>query len=75
MHHAFVEELGELEEGMRRAFYGSFGRDIKIKLEKGVLLPSSFDGMNSDEMTLKQIIEGPPEYRGRKNRNKEILIS
>ena len=26
--------------------------------------PSSFDGKDSDELTIVQIIEGPPEYRG-----------
>ena len=69
MHHAFGEELGEIEEAIKRAFYEAFGRDITVKSEIGVLLPSSFDGMDVDEMTLKQIIEGPPEYRGWQSRN------
>ena len=69
MHHAFGEVLGELEEAMRRAFYEAFGRDIKVKSEIGVLLPSSFDGMDVDEMTLKQTIDGPPEYQCWQSRN------
>ena len=69
MHHAFGEELGELEEAMRRAFYGSFGRDINVKSEIGVLLPSSFDGKDSDELTIEQIVHGPPEYSQWESRN------
>ena len=37
---------------------------INVKSEIGVMRPSSFDGKDSDELTIVQIIEGPPEYRG-----------
>ena len=69
MHHAFGRELGELEEAMRRAFYEAFGRDIKVKSEIGVLLPSSFDGMDVEELTIEQIVHGPPEYSQWESRN------
>ena len=56
MHHAFGEELGELEEAMRRALYEHFKTDINVRLEIGVMLPSSFDGNDSDELTIEQIV-------------------
>tara|TARA_B100000963_G_scaffold322041_1_gene305801 strand:+ start:32 stop:241 length:210 start_codon:yes stop_codon:yes gene_type:complete len=62
-------DLGELEEEMRRAFYGQFRKDINVKSEIGVMLPSSFDGMDSDELTVEQIVHGPPEYSKWENRN------
>ena len=69
MHHAFGEELGELEEAMRRAFYEHFKKDINVKSEIGVMLPSSFDGKDSDELTIEQIVHGPPEYSQWEARN------
>ena len=54
---------------MRRAFYGQFRKDINVKSEIGVMLPSSLDGMDSDELTLGQIAHGPPEYSQWENRN------
>ena len=33
------------------------------------MLPSSFDGMDIDDMTIEQILHGPPEYSKWKNRN------
>ena len=33
------------------------------------MLPSSFDGMDSDDMTVEQIVHGPPEYSKWENRN------
>ena len=62
MHHAFGEELGELEEAMRRAFYEHFKKDINVRPEIGVMLPSSFDGKDSDDLTMEEQIHGPPEY-------------
>ena len=62
-------DLGELEEEMRRAFYGQFRKDINVKSEIGVMLPSSFDGMDSDELTVEQIVHGPPEYSRWENRD------
>ena len=61
MHYA-NGDLGELEEEMRRAFHGQFKKDINVKSEIGVMLPSSFGGMNSDDMTGEQIVHGPPKY-------------
>ena len=40
-----------------------------MKSEIGVMLPSSFDGMDSDELTVEQIVHGPPEYSKWENRN------
>ena len=62
MHHAFGD-LGELEEAMRRAFYHHFKKDIKVKGEIGELMTGSFDGRDSDELTLQEVIAGDPEYR------------
>ena len=42
MQHAFGES-DELEEDMRRAFYGQFKKDIKIDDKIGVIITSSFD--------------------------------
>ena len=32
-------------------------------------IQSSFDGMDSDDMTIEQIVHGPPEYSKWENRN------
>ena len=61
MHHAFGD-LGKLEEAMRRAFYHHFKKDIKIKGEIGELMAGSFDGRDSNELSLEEIIDGEPEY-------------
>ena len=68
MHYAYGE-LGELEEEMRRSFHGYFKKDISVKSEIGVMLPSSFDGKDSDELTIEQIVHGPPEYSQWEERN------
>ncbi|MDA0900495.1 MAG: hypothetical protein O3B35_05645 [Proteobacteria bacterium] len=68
MHYAYGE-LGELEEEMRRSFHGCFKKDINVKSEIGVLLPSSFDSKDSDELTIEQIVHGPPEYSQWEERN------
>ena len=36
MHYAYGE-LGELEEEMRRSFYGHFKKDINVKSEIGIM--------------------------------------
>ena len=54
---------------MRRAFHGHFKKDINVKSEIGVLLPSSFDGKGSNELTVEQIVQGPPEYSQWEERN------
>ena len=43
-------------------YNGHFKKDINVKSEIGVMLPSSFDGNDSDELTIEQIVHGPPEY-------------
>ena len=68
MVHCAYGDLGELEEEMRRAFYSQFKKDIKVKSAIGVMLQSSFDGMNSNDMTIEQIVHGPPEYSKWENR-------
>ena len=69
MHHAFCEEPVELDEAMRRAFYEHLKKDINLKSEIGVLLLSSFDGKDSDELTIEQIVHGPSEYSHWESRN------
>ena len=68
MHYAYGE-LGELEEEMRRAFHGHFKKDINVKSEIGIMLSSSFGGKDSDELTIEQIVHGPPEYSQWQERN------
>ena len=68
MHYAYGE-LGELEEEMRRSFHGHFKKDINVKSEIGVMLPSSFDGKDSNEFTIEQTVHGPPEYSQWESRN------
>jgi len=62
-------ELGELEEDMRRAFHGHFKKDIKVKEEIGVMLPSSFDGRDWDELSFEEQVYGSPEYSQWEDRN------
>ena len=68
MHHAFGD-WGELEEAMRRVFYRHFKKDIKVKGEIGELMAGSFDGRDSDELSLKEMIIGEPEYSLWNSRN------
>lgn len=69
MHQAFGDELGELEEAMRRAFHGHFKKDINVKSEIGVMLSSSLDGKDWDELSLKEQVMGPFEFAGWERRN------
>ncbi|MDB2639058.1 hypothetical protein N9Y91_08680 [Alphaproteobacteria bacterium] len=62
-------ESDELEEDMRRAFYGQFKKDIKIDDKIGVMLPSSFDDREWNDLTFEEQVHGPPEYSGWENRN------
>jgi hypothetical protein len=62
-------ELGELEEDMRRAFHGHFKKDIKVKEEIGVMLPSSFDDREWNDLTFEEQVHGLPEYSQWENRN------
>ena len=61
MHYAFGD-MGELEEAMRRAFHDYFKKDIKVSEDIGLMPPSSFDDMEFDDLTVEEIINGPPEY-------------
>ena len=40
-----------------------------MKSKIGVMLLSSFDGMDSNDMTVEQIVNGPTEYSKWENRN------
>ena len=60
MHYAYGE-LGLLAEEMRRSFHGHFKKDINVKSEIGVMLPSSFDGKEWSDLTFEEQIHGPPE--------------
>ena len=68
MHHAYGD-LGELEEEMRRAFHGQFKKDIRVKDEIGVMLPSSFDGKEVEDLSFEEQANGPPEYSRWESRN------
>ena len=68
MHYAYVE-LVELEEEIRWYFHGHFKKNINVKWEIIIMLPSSFDGKDSDELTIEQIVHGPPEYSQWRSRN------
>jgi hypothetical protein len=56
-------------EGMRRAFYGQFTKDIKIDDRIGVMLPSSFDRKDWNDLTFEEQVHGPPEYSQQENRD------
>ena len=68
-HYAFGD-MGELEEAMRRAFYNKFGEDIPVKGEIGKEPPSSFDDKEFEDLSVEEIVEGPPEYTQWNNRNR-----
>ena len=68
MHYAYGE-LGELEEEMRKSFHGHFKKDIQVKEEIGVLLPSSFDGRECNDLSFEEQVHRPPEYSQWEDRN------
>ena len=68
MHYAFGD-MGELEEAMRRAFHDYFKKDIKVSEDIGVMLPSSFDDREVKDLSIEEIISGPPEYSKWEGRN------
>ena len=61
MHYAF-SDMGELEEAMRRAFHDYFKNDIKVSEEIGVMLPSSFDDKEYENLTVEGVAIGPADY-------------
>ena len=68
MHYAFGD-MGDLEKAMRRAFHVQFKKDIKVSKEIGVMLPSSFDDKEFEELTIEEIVDGPSEYSEWNQRN------
>jgi len=68
MHYAFGD-MGELEEAMRRAFHDYFKKDIKVSEDIGVMLPSSFDDREFEDLSIEEIVTGPPEYSQWNERN------
>ena len=62
-------ELGELEEEMRKSVYGHFKKSIAVKEEIGVMLPSSFDDKEWDELSFQEQVNGPAEYSQWEDRN------
>jgi hypothetical protein len=54
---------------MRRAFHGHFKKDIKVKEEIGVMLPSSFDGKDWNKLSFEEQVYGPPDYSRWEKRN------
>ncbi len=61
MHDAFGD-MGKLEEAMRRAFHDYFKNDIKASAEIEVMLPSSFDDEEFENLTVEEVANGPAEY-------------
>ena len=68
MHYAFGD-MGELEEAMRRAFHDHFKEDINVCEEIGVMLASSFDDKEFEDLTVEQVANGPAEYSSWNGRN------
>ena len=54
---------------MRGSFHGYFKKDINVKSEIGVEVPSTFNSKISDELNIEKIIPGPPEYSQWQERN------
>ena len=61
MHYAFGD-MGELEEAMRRAFHDHFKKDINVSEEIGVMLASSYEDKEFEDLTVEQVANGPAEY-------------
>ena len=47
---------------MRRAFHDHFKKDIKVSEEIGVMLTSSFDELEFEDLTIEEIADGPVEH-------------
>ena len=67
MHYAF-DDMGEMEKDMRRLFHDYFKKDIKVSKDIGVMLPSSFGDREFEDLTIAEIVRGPPEYSQRNER-------
>ena len=68
MHWAYVD-LGEIEEAMRRAFFNKFKKDIKIREEIGVMLPSEWDKEDADNFMIDSIPLGKDGFEMWNKRN------
>ena len=66
---AKIGDMGELEEAMRRAFHDYFKEDINVSEEIGVMLASSFDDKEFEDLTVEQVANGPAEYSSWNGRN------
>ena len=62
-------ESDELEEDMRRAFYGQFKKDIKVDDKIGVLLTSSFDEKEWGDLSFQEQFLRQSEYSQWESRN------
>ena len=51
------------------SLHGHFKKDINVKSEIGVLLPSSFDGRECNDLSFKEQVHRPPEYSQWEDRN------
>ena len=60
MHHALGGTC-ELAEAMRRSFNDYFKNCIKVSEEIGVMLPSSFDDEEFENLTVEEVANGPAE--------------
>ena len=61
MMHSAYGELGAPEEEMLRSFHSHFKKNINVKSEIGVMLPSYFDGKEWNDLTFEEQIHCPPE--------------
>lgn len=61
--------LGEIEEAMRRAFFDKFKKDIKIREEIGVMLPSEWDKEDADNFMIDSIPLGKVGFEMWNKRN------
>ncbi len=60
VHHAF-DEKGELEEIKRRSFHDCVKKDIKVSEDIMVIMLSSFDGIEVQDLPIGKIVTRPSE--------------
>ena len=60
VHHAF-DGKGELEEAKRGSFHDCVTKDIKVSEDMMVILLSSFDGIEAQDLPIGKIVTGPSE--------------
>ena len=54
---------------MRRAFQDCFKKDIEVSKDIGVMLPSSLDDGEFEDLAVEEIANGPPEHSQWNERN------